>query len=424
MKYRAISNDSGNENACYTSRLAQMFVSLGRIVGYIAFIFFICASAAAQEPADPFVSPAAQLVSQIMDRAGSPGFVTLDIANQSSLSAAEVTNARKAIEAQLRAANVRLVKPERAVAEITVTMSENLRGLLWVADVKQGLTSQTIMLQFGKAASSVTTHVPALTVRRTPIFTQESGAQIVDFTLSDAKNLLVAEPERLVTYRFDSGWKQTNSFAIHHSHPWPRDLRGHISLLQAQLTLSLPGVQCSGSLAADHALTSLECTDTDDPWPLDSGSRAFFPASRNFFNGVLRGVDQSLPPFYSTATIGDSNPVWIFTGTDGRARLYFNLAQAPHVYTGWGSDVASVHSACGSLWQVLASSAGDRSQRDSIQAMEIVNREPMAVSSPLELNGTVTSMWRSPDPTAANLVTQNVTSKKYEASILSVDCSR
>jgi hypothetical protein len=236
---------------------------------------------------------------------------------------------------------------------------------------------------------------------------------------------LVAEPERLVAYRSDGAWKQINSFPIQHSHPWPRDLRGHFAVQQSQLTLSLPGVQCAGTLAADRSVTTFNCLDTDDPWPLESiSANAFFPASRNFFSGVLRGVDQSLPPFYSAASVGELSPVWLFTGTDGRARLYFNLAQAPHVYSGWGSDIAAVRSTCGSLWQVLVSSPGDHSQPDSVQAMEIVNREPVPVSSPLELNGAITSMWRGVDAATSDVVTRNATSRKYEASILSVDCTR
>jgi len=109
-------------------------------------------------------------------------------------------------------------------------------------------------------------------------------------------------------------------------------------------------------------------------------------------------------------------------GTDGRARLYSTFAQAPHVYSGWGSDIAAVQSSYGSGWQVLVSRPGDREQPDAVQAMEVVDREPVPVSTALDVPGAITSMWRSADGKSVNLVTQDVVSKKYEASILSIDC--
>src|SRR4051812_20846998 len=135
-------------HACYTSPLAQMSAPFGRALTSLLIVAFcLSLDAAAQDAPNPFTPQAAQLVTEIMSRAGSPGFVTLDVENRSSLSAADVAVARKAIEAQLRASNSRLVKQERAVAEITVTISENTQGLLWIAEVKQGLTTQTVMLE-------------------------------------------------------------------------------------------------------------------------------------------------------------------------------------------------------------------------------------------------------------------------------------
>src|SRR4051812_48731683 len=114
---------------CYTAPLAQMSAAFNRKLFHLPLlIVFLVCCVAAQEAPNPFTSQAQQLVTEVMNRAGAPGFVTLDVQNRSSLSANDVTLARKAIEAQLRAANARLVKPERAVAEINVIISENLQG--------------------------------------------------------------------------------------------------------------------------------------------------------------------------------------------------------------------------------------------------------------------------------------------------------
>src|SRR4051812_19345511 len=97
---------------CYTSPLAPMSAAFIRILLIISLLLSCALISEAQDQQDPFTPQATQLVSDIMDRAGSPGFVTLDVQNKSSLSAADVALARKAVEAQLRAANVRLVKRE------------------------------------------------------------------------------------------------------------------------------------------------------------------------------------------------------------------------------------------------------------------------------------------------------------------------
>src|SRR5258708_4855342 len=124
---------NGKTSACYTAPLAPMPASSS--TKFIATWMLLSAGfSLAQESPNPFTPQATQLVTEVMNRAGAPGFVTLDVQNKSSLSANDVTLARKALEAQLRATSARLVKPERAVAEISVTISENLQGLLWVAE--------------------------------------------------------------------------------------------------------------------------------------------------------------------------------------------------------------------------------------------------------------------------------------------------
>lgn len=420
-------------NACYTAPLAQMSASFGRALTSLLFAALLFSqAAAAQEAPSPFTPQATQLVTEIMNRAGSPGFVTLEVENRSSLTPSDVSAARKAIEAQLRASNVRLVKQERAVAEITVTISENTQGLLWIAEVKQGLTTQTVMLQGANPTALTPVHMPTLRLLRTPVYSATDDAPMLDFVLTDAKILYVLRSENITAYKWDgSRWSLLNTFNVDRSTPTPRDTRGHLMWQPSQLIAYLPGVQCTAPLVPDGILAGIQCRDIDDPWPLDNSFDAFFSSNRNFFSGIVRGanfnsavksVEASVPPFYSASAIGDANALWVFTGSDGRARIYSSLTQAPHVYSGWGSDIASVHSECGSKWQLLISKPGDRTQPDAVQAMEFVNGEPVPVSATLEMSGAITSMWRSPDGTSANVITRDHISRRYEASILTVDC--
>jgi hypothetical protein len=432
MKCTAISSNNGKESACYTSPLAQMFATPGRLFSCIVFVLFFCVHVTAQDETNPFTPQATQLVAQIMVRTGSPGFVTLDVANQSSLSAAEVITARKAVETQLRAANVRLVKPERAVAEITVTISENLKGLLWVAEIKQGLTTQIVMLQSGAASAAAPAHMPTLQVRRTSIYSATDDAPVLDFILTDAKLLYVLRSQSVTANRWDGAqWKQLSAQSLVRSTPAPRDLRGHLLWQQSQLSAYLPGVQCTAPLGSDGQLAGIQCREVDDPWPLDNSFEAFFSSNRNFFSGIIRGanfnsavksVEASIPPFYSAAAMGDANTVWAFTGTDGRTRLYSSFTQPPRVYSGWGSDIASIQSECGSKWQLVISKPGDRSQPDAVQAMEMAGGEPVPVSAMLEIPGSITAMWRAQDASAVNIITRDPATKRYEASTLTIDC--
>src|SRR3954452_11277413 len=105
-----------------------------------------------------------------MSRAGSPSLVAASFENRSEITPAEFAQIRKAIDAQLRAANVRIVKPERALAEFNVTISENAQGLLWVAEIKQGLSTHIAMLPVQRVSLSAAVRPPTLTLRRTPVF--------------------------------------------------------------------------------------------------------------------------------------------------------------------------------------------------------------------------------------------------------------
>src|SRR5205814_1852695 len=77
--------------ACYTAPLAQMSAAFRRkLFLTILSALIVSCQVHAQEPANPFAPQAVQLVTEMMNRAGSPGFVTLDVQNKSSLSTADL----------------------------------------------------------------------------------------------------------------------------------------------------------------------------------------------------------------------------------------------------------------------------------------------------------------------------------------------
>jgi hypothetical protein len=192
-----------------------------------------------------------------------------------------------------------------------------------------------------------------------------------------------------------------------------------------EINAFLPGTRCSGKISPP----SLECRASDDPWPVDQGLVAFFSPRRNFFSGLLAGqsAGASVAPFFSGATwqSGDQR-LWLFTGTDGRARLFQNdLATPVTTFSGWGSTLAAVHTTCGAGWQLLASAPVDTTRADSVQAIEISAHEALPVSAAVDLSGAVEALWTAGNYSqVVNGVLYSQASGRYEAFTLTVVCNQ
>jgi hypothetical protein len=155
---------------------------------------------------------------------------------------------------------------------------------------------------------------------------------------------------------------------------------------------------------------------------------AFYNGARNFFNGTLvTGPRETLnvPPFFSAALLGESDhPTGVFAGVDGKTRVFTDDEQPSLTLSDWGSAVTGVRSGCGAKWQVLASSAADWTQPDSLQAFEISETGATAVSAPLALAGPVLALWTDSDGDAAKTILRHPQTGKYEAHLITVDCGR
>jgi hypothetical protein len=388
-----------------------------------AFMFWIVAVASAvPQEAASLPAAATEFVQLIQSRAGSPSAVAVTFQNVSSVSPERQEALQNAIFNAFRNANVRVVKPEQAVAEVHITFSEDWQGYLLIAGIQQGSTNQTVIKKLPRQQQIQSAHATTLTIRKISVWQQETP--ILDF-YQDNQNLLVLEPSQLALYSMDSGqWRPRQTLGIPHQNPWPRDLRGKLEVHGGELNVFLPGARCSGRISPP----SLDCRGSDDPWPIGEGLVAFFSPRRNFFNGLLAGTSAgaSVAPFFSGATwqSGDQH-VWLFTGTDGHTRLFQNdLGTPTATFNGWGSTLAPVHSICGAGWQVLTSSPADTTRPDSVEAVEISGREALPVSAPVDLGGTVEALWTAGNyGQVVNGVLHSQTGK-YEAFTLTVICNQ
>jgi hypothetical protein len=388
-----------------------------------AFVFCALAGTLVIAQDTPSLPAAAtEFVQLIQSRAGSPSAVAVTFQNLSSLSPERLEALQNAIFNSFRNANVRVVKPEQAVAEVHITFSEDWQGYLLIAGIQQGSSSQTVIKKLPRPQQTQAAHGTTLTIRKISVWQQETP--ILDF-YQDNQKLLVLEPSQVALYSMDSGqWRQRQTLGIPHQNPWPRDLRGRLEVRGGEINVFLPGARCNGKISPP----SLDCRASDDPWPIGEGLVAFFNPRKNFFNGLLAGSNAgaSVAAFFSGATwqSGDRH-VWLFTGTDGHARLFQNDLGTPSAtFNGWGSTLAPVHSVCGAGWQVLTSSPADTTRPDSVQAVEISGREALPVSAPVDLAGTVEALW-----TAGNygqVVNGVLRSQagKYEAFTLTVICNQ
>jgi hypothetical protein len=85
--------------------------------------------------------------------------------------------------------------------------------------------------------------------------------------------------------------------------------------------------------------------------------------------------------------------------------------------------MVSIASGCGSAWQVLVTGSGDWTEKDQIQLYEVRDRGAAAIGEPFELTGPILALWAGEDGRSARVISRNLESGMYEASMVSVSCS-
>ena len=384
-----------------------------RLIWLVAASLLVSTSGFAQAPG-PWSQPASALAAQIAGILG-PGQANLSIRNLSGISPAEIPAIRALLEQDLKAVGIQASGAESANS-IRVTLSENLRERLWVAEVVQGNETRVAMVQIDPGTSSAAAEARTGLVLRKQILleTKQPVLAAVEFN----GWAVAAFPEALILYGTGGGiWKEARRVELASKWPLGRDPRGQLSIAPAQYATGFEGhlgrLVCQGAFGINdpdgHWVAS--CGTSDDPWPIAQipGSdgaaqgantiKAFYNSSRNYFTGVVTpsvGVD--LPPFYSAAALPrPAGAALLIGGIDGRVQLVDAGALKPVSGTrDWGSDFSALRSGCGEGYQVIASGSGEAIS-DSLRAYEFPNREAAPVSQPLAMNGSVIALWTALD---------------------------
>ena len=401
-----------------------------------------CGAQTVQAPGR-WAQPSLELAGQIADVLG-PGQAQLTVRNLSTIQGSEVPGIRKMLEHDLKTRGV-LAGGAESANTIRVTLSENSRERLWVAEVVEGSATRVTMVHLDAAevaASAATSERVVLRKEKIAGLVSRIGGQGIPVLAAAEINghFVVMFADRISVFSSAGGdWTESNTFAV--SPRQSRDPRG-ILLATADgrsFTAYAPGTQCTGSYSlplnggTQDSGWTVRCRASDDPWPVyqsaDASSapalNAFYNTSRNFFTGVVTpniGVD--LPPFYAAGMIPRpaGSAAVLLAGVDGRVQVVENGGMRPVAGTrDWGSDFAVVRSGCGAGTQVITSGSGEAAS-DSLRAFAIPALEAIPESNALAMDGTVAALWTAQNGKTVIAAVRN-RSGEYEVDRVLASCN-
>jgi hypothetical protein len=341
----------------------------------------------------------------------------------------ELASVRRAFEDDMVARGMRPIAAP-ADTQIVLSISHTLTGFTLVAQIRRGDASQVVVAPVANDEPVAPQPGSQPGLQRKLVWQQVAPLLDFDQIAGDSNQMFwyFLEPERLVVFEFEGGQQ-----VIRDSEPIPRryatrDLRGWISATDAtHLSAFVGGGRCD---AAWNPSLAMDCRDNaSEQWPVGPASWTFVPG-RNYFSGTVTlssSLQAKFPPFFSSAspqaaTSGQGASRRVIAGLDGEAEFFDGTAEPVSAFDDWGSDIVSIAGACGANWEVLATGKGDWTEKDQIQLYEIRDRKAVALGQPLELPGPTLAAWSSDEGKSARLISRNLETGLYEASIISVGC--
>src|ERR1700722_16758893 len=345
---------------------------------FFGWVLLLPAQVADPPPKQTMTEAAAQLAARISSLLPRRSTVSLEIQNLTSLPAPEWSSFRKLLHDELRKTGVETAGLETAATlpepRVRVTLSEDARGLLFVAEVASGDNRQGAMLPWSLPSSAQA----KLRVGITNRILWAQPDPILDVLLVDSdSDMLVLSTTTVSSYRFTGDkWTLSATASLVLTRPMPRDPRGRLITTAGGFQAFLPVATCTGAWNPE---LKLRCDNGIASWPGTVGTH--WVADRNVFEG-----DTPTPSF-----------------------------------EGWGSDWASIADPCGAGTVEIASSPN--SEHDSVRAYLIRDGQANPVSDPLPSPGPVTALWPGESRREGTVVARNLQTGKYEASRLALACT-
>jgi hypothetical protein len=328
--------------------------------------------------ATPLTAPAAtledsarELARKIAGSLTAQDNVVLEVRNASSLSPNEVAQVEIALRGELQN-HVAIASTEgEETARVTVTLSENIKELVWTAGIRQGDASRTVLFSAPRPSGNQTV----------------SGAM----------------PVALRAEKFWEGPKQLLDAA-----------KGSDSTGGSWLVLLLPeGLEIQNS--RNELVSKVEIPSGQTSTRIPRGS----------LGRVVDTVSVRLEPSVCTVLLATHSVTECHSASaPASARDPVDAGPAPgSIPPGKGSQLALFRSDCGSADQLIVTGAGDDTQQDSVQLYDAHGTEPHPLSAALYFDGPVKALHSTRLGRAATVVVRNLKTGNYEAYRLSTTCT-
>jgi hypothetical protein len=295
----------------------------------------------------------------------------------SNLGSGEAAKARTVFERAIRRPAPRNPEP----LEITLTLAQNVRGYLLVAEFPRNGHRQVEIVEYrpGFAAPSERAVLERELLR-------EQDTPILD-VLTVGEKTFVLEPSSLAVYPHGRAGEPLERRPV--ELPPSRDPRGRLEASGDNVVVFVPGQDRRFFL---------------------SGESVSFSAADNTLQAA------GWPAFFSYAR---AESLHLLAETDGRVHIYDAEKRPLGTIEQWGSDLVSGDGACG---EVLATGSGGREGNDTLTVFDLVESKPVAVSDPLPFSGAITALW--PAPGGAVAMTRNSVTGQHAAYKITVRCSQ
>jgi hypothetical protein len=362
--------------------LVPLFVIIFAVAGRIL-VFLFAALLAAGDALDDAVGLWAKKISSHL-AADEIAHVTWNGAGAADAGSAVYLARAKTSLARALERRLRNPKP----VEITATVSQNLKGYLFIAEMHRENEKVVEMAVVPRPIAKPEAPTEFRLDRR---LLWEQEAPILD-VFATGDQMLVLDTAGVTRYeQRDSKWQKAETAVL--DIPPVRDPRGRLTVTENSAVAEVPGLMCRGSWRPTIAL---DC---------QTGGR--FTARRNTIE------EAGWPPYFTHAEIGGDH---VIAGADGRTYIYDAARKQLSVSDLW-EDFVVVSSTCTSAKIVASDSASN-----SLAIFDLVNHNPLRVSDSAEVQGSVTAMW--PAGSAALVVVRNKNTDRYEAYSIGVACGR
>jgi hypothetical protein len=340
------------------------------------FSFFILAHVAGQVPAESpqlaagWTTAVRSLAEKIAAGVSAPSTLAMNWTNASSLGQTEATALFQNAAVELRARQFKLTGPELVGGldtRVQITFSEDAESYIVVAEIwPAGSVQREVEIASApklKREAPTRDVTPTILMNRKLVW--EQATKILDFILTPAPGtgLAILESERLSFYRADvPGWRLDRSIALHHAGNW-REMWGIID--PNSMGVILWQANCNGDVLR---LDELRCEPLRNDTVTDYGTTA---------TGTVYDVNG--PP---------SDAIQGFRPCPGAASLD------------------------------LVTGNGDWTQADYLRATR-----PGGTLAQIDFAGPIVVLRGNSDGKSVRVVSRNLQTGMYEASIVSIACA-